>query len=172
MSINSQFLYFYIDELLRNQWVDWSENILSKIPEPEFVLKRGFQTISGSDNSSTRTRALDCFRLGFINSKLISERTGTRNSIPTGWQSICDGEMVHTQLGYMAYTLGKGSRLNSKNQLISEGINSICSIIILLIGFSHNERWYTTYSIFSFVIERVRIELKRALNGTDILITQ
>lgn len=171
MGINSQFFRFYIDELIKVHWVDWSEKYLSKHPDKSFSTRRGFQEITGAESSSTvRTRALDCYKLGLINAKLISSRSGGISEIPKGWNSICDDKAIHSNLGYISYVIGKGLRQKFVKPSVSSALNSIASLLILSIGFNYNERWYTTYFIYSFVREKVEKEFNKTLSNDELRI--
>jgi hypothetical protein len=171
MSINSQFFRFYIDELVKVHWVDWSEKYLSKLPDQSFSTRRGFQEITGSESSSTvRTRALDCYKLGLISAKLISSRSGGSSGIPKGWSSICEDEAIHSNIGYISYVIGKGLRQTIVKPSVNSALNSIASLLILSIGFNYNERWYTTYFIYSFVREKAEKEFNKSLSNDELRI--
>ncbi len=168
MSVTSQFLSFYIDELLKIHWVDWSENFLSQKPDDIFVTKKGFQDISGGAESSTvRTRALECYRMGLINSKLVSSRAGGSSSIPGGWAAICEGKPIHSNIGYISYVIGKALRENRNDHETIESLNSLCSLLILNIGFQTQGRWYTTIFLIIYVKNVVEKEINRALSAEE-----
>ncbi|MCE2926237.1 MAG: DUF3883 domain-containing protein, partial [Rickettsiales bacterium] len=168
MSINSQFLYSYIDELIKSQWIDWSENLLSRIPSKEFQTRRGFQELTGADNSFIRSRALEGFRLGLFNGRVISERGGSHSELPEGWKRVCSGIPIHTRLGYFAYVIGKALEKKPDDSILNSAVDAIAAIQIMLIAFKYQDRWYSTVNIFDYVRSQYEKALKRTLDNKEI----
>lgn len=168
MSINSQFLLFYIDELVKVHWVDWSEKYLSQKPDKAYLTQRGFQEIADPSGSSTvRTRASDCFKIGLISSKLVNPRKGNSRGIPEGWQEICNDNSIHSHLGYIAYILGKGLKQPIHKSTAEPALNSLVALILLTIGFKYEGRWHTTAFIYSFVERKSEKALSRKLTDHE-----
>lgn len=170
MPINSQFLLFYIDELLRSHWVVWSEKYLSRVPENDFRTRRGFQQVTGSESSSTvRTRALDLYKLTLIKGKLISARTGETSPIPKGWLSICEGQSIHTSLGYISYCLGRALReAGNNNNRVNRALNTLALFFVWTISFKYQQRWYSTATIAHYALQTVEHRLSRKLDNDEL----
>ncbi|KHT53261.1 hypothetical protein RJ44_19885 [Alteromonas macleodii] len=169
MSRTSQSLAFTIDELIRNRWVSWSEDVLNTRPDSSFNSKRGFQEIVGVQNGTERSRATEIFRLGLIKGRLIGEKKGRTSSVPAGWKNICEDNSIHTHTGYIAYVIGKGLNCKpSPGVTVLEAFDSLCTLLILSIGFMFDNRWYSTVNIFLFVKNRAEESFARTLTNQEL----
>ena len=63
---SAQPIFIYPDQLLKETWPAWVESVLSKQPEDEYRNARGFQELTGSTDSTGRTRAGEAYRLGLL----------------------------------------------------------------------------------------------------------
>jgi hypothetical protein len=98
MAITSQSFYFYADELISSDWLDWSETAFSSVPNQSHHNKRALQSYLASSNSSVRTRAGFCYNLGLLKGPVIQSRTGTRGSLPLGWKLLTEEEGVMVEV--------------------------------------------------------------------------
>lgn len=162
----SQFLSFYPDELLRKHWVNWSERYLTADPSTLTLPPNDFQGLVGSEGSTVRSRATELYRLGLLRSRLVQSRAGGR-AIAPGWTDLNNDMEVHSQMGYVAYAIAKGLSLNIHSKILSQSFNTVCWFLILLIGFEHNDRWYTTTYIFRFVLREAEKKTGRVLSANE-----
>ena len=149
--IQSQFLYSYLDQFIKKQWVDWSEGALSISHGEEFFVKNGFQKATNSFDSTTRTRAREAYRLGLLKSPLISSKSDSNQKIPLGWREVLDGRKPHSKLGHYAYLIGKAisdPKIGNEKSL-KTAIDNLSTIQILHIGFNFNGRWFCTVAFFN-----------------------
>lgn len=163
MSGSSQFLYSYIDELIKNKWAVWSEHALAKIPDKKFHVPRGFQLIVGAQGADARSRELECFKLGLSYHRVVS-----RSGFPEGWKQVCNGISIHTPLGYFAYIIGRALKNAPDSPQLNSALNALATLQILLIGFSYEGRWFSTVNIYDFVREEFEKKVDRSLNAKEL----
>jgi len=167
MPINSQFLFFYVDELIQNHWVNWIEGPLSKKPSSQFQNPRGFQLSLNDLSAGPRTRAGEAYKLGMLTGRLVrSQEAGS--GLPHGWQSVMEGHLPITRLGYYAYIIGRGLRSAPKNTDFQKAIDCLACTQILHIGFKTNNRWYCTALLYRYVIEETEKALGRTLENDEL----
>ena len=92
MSVNAQFLFFYIDELIKHHWVDWVEGPLSATPPTAHQHTRGFQEVLGDTGAGPRTRAGEAYNLGILSDRIVKPQVKGAG-FPAGWQSVIDGKL-------------------------------------------------------------------------------
>ena len=84
ISKNAQPIYIYPDQLIKDTWPDWVETILSKSPPAANHNSRGFQELTGVENSTVRTRAGEAYRIGVLLHRIIRVREDGAGT-PIGW---------------------------------------------------------------------------------------
>ena len=167
MAVNAQFLFFYIDELLRHHWVDWLEGPLSEEPDEDKRTITGFQDSLGDRGAGPRTRANEAYKLGILSDRIVKPRAaGSR--FPSGWQMVIDGQVPTTRLGIYSYIIGYSLRANPNLRNLKNAVDILVSILILHIGFKRNGRWYCTVSLFRFAQEQLEEVLGRPLIAKEI----
>jgi hypothetical protein len=168
MPINSQFLYSYTDQFTKSQWVLWSENALSKLPEKKFQNKKGFQGIIKSTDSTNRTRAGEAYRLGFLRGPIIDGRFEAKHEIPLGWKGVIDGKFPHSRLGLYAYLIGRAMRQGSGPAALETALDSLATVQILHIAFKVNGKWYCTVAFFEYARKKLVDLLRRELDQDEL----
>lgn len=166
MTIHSQFLYFYIDELIRHHWVDWLEGPLSEAPAEEYRNIGGFQGVVGDRGAGPRTRAGEAYQLGILSGRIVRPQVA-RASFPSGWQAVIDGRVPSTKLGFYSYVIGKGLRNRPTDPNLLRALDCLASVLILHIGFQSNERWFVTALVFQFVYGQLERNLNRSLSEPE-----
>lgn len=165
--ISSQFLYSYIDELLKSEWVEWSEGVFSSTHPEEDHVSNGFQRSLGAESSDIRSRASEAHKLGLLKGPLVSNRTGGRASMPRGWQIIVEGNQVHTPLGHLAYLIGKFASVNPTDEYSQIAFDTLATLLILHIGFQFEGRWFSTVLIYEYIVEEVEEIYGRKLSPIE-----
>lgn len=152
---SSQPIFFYPDQLLKDSWPAWVESVLSKIPDDEYKNPRGFQELSGSTDSSGRTRAGESYRLGLLLQRVIRERT-KGSSIPKGWQYVCDGKSVISKTGHLSYVIGKALANESTSTEANTGLNVLYLLFALSLGIQFNSGFLSTALIYAWTLREFR----------------
>ncbi|WP_246035902.1 DUF3883 domain-containing protein [Aliishimia ponticola] len=167
MTINSQFLFFYIDELIKHHWVDWLEGPLSEVPPREHKGVRGFQGAVGDTGAGPRTRAGEAYQLGILSGRIVQPRVAGA-SFPSGWQAVVDGRVPSTKLGFYSYVIGKALRENPTDPNLVRALDCLASIFILHIGFQSDGRWFNTALVFQFAYNQLASVLGRSLTDDEV----
>ncbi len=167
MAVNSQFLFFYIDELIKRHWVDWLEGPLSKVPAEEHKGLRGFQEAIGDTGAGPRTRAGEAYQLGILTGRIVRPQAAGAG-FPSGWQSVIDGIVPSTKLGFYSYIIGKALRENPDDPNLERALDCLASILVLHIGFQHEGRWFNTALIYQFAHDQLSSQLERALTSDEL----
>lgn len=127
--------YTYVDQLLSESWVSWSERYLSQRADRRYSGSRGWQDyvehVSGSVNANERTRAKELFECGLLRGRLVQPRSGGTGGTPNGWSLILNDEHAHTAFGYVGYAVGKGLSAIGASPGIENSLSVIAAIIIL-----------------------------------------
>lgn len=162
MNLNAQFLFFYVDELIRQHWVSWVEGSLSTKPDKSKHHPRGFQETLGDLGAGPRTRAGEAYNLGILSDRIVkSQRKGS--GFPAGWQTVINGGMPATRLGFYSYIIGCSLKNNPSSTKLQDAVDILASILILHIGFKLDGRWYCTVLLFNFAREQLENTLGRSL---------
>lgn len=167
MAVNSQFLFFYIDELIKHHWVDWLEGPFSEIPPVEHQNLRGFQGLIGDTGAGPRTRAGEAYNLGILSGRIVRPQVAGA-SFPSGWQSVIDGKVPSTKLGYYSYVVGKALRENPGDPNLERALDCLASIFILHIAFQANGRWYNTALLFQFAYNQLEAAVGRKPTSVEL----
>ncbi|WP_298559376.1 DUF3883 domain-containing protein [uncultured Aliiroseovarius sp.] len=167
MTNNSQFLFFYIDELIKHHWVDWLEGPLSEVPPEEHRGIRGFQGVVGDTGAGPRTRAGEAYQLGILSGRIVRPQVAGA-SFPSGWQAVIDGSVPSTKLGFYSYVIGRALRENPNDPNLVRALDCLASIFILHIGFQVDGRWFNTALIFQFANNQLANHLGRILTDDEV----
>lgn len=167
MAVNSQFLFFYIDELVKHHWVDWLEGPLAEVPPKVHRGERGFQQVVGDTGAGPRTRAGEAYQLGILSGRIVRPRIAGA-SFPSGWQAVVEGRVPSTKLGYYSYIIGRALRENPTDPNLVRALDCLASILILHIGFQSNGRWFNTVLLFQYVNNQLASDLGRNLTDEEI----
>lgn len=167
MTINSQFLFFYIDELIKHHWVDWLEGPLGSVPPKEHSGVRGFQEVVGDTGAGPRTRAGEAYQLGILSGRIVRPQIAGA-SFPSGWQEVIEGRIPATKLGFYSYIIGKALRDSPNVPDLERALDCLASILVLHIGFYAEERWFNTVLIFQFAFNQLESSVKRELTNGEI----
>lgn len=167
MAVNSQFLFFYIDELIKHHWVDWLEGPLASIPADEHKGLRGFQGAVGDTGAGPRTRAGEAYQLGILSGRIVKPQVAGA-AFPSGWQSVIEGRVPATRLGFYSYVIGKALRENPSDPNLERALDCLASIFILHIGFKVDERWFNTALIFQFAYNQMVSISQRDLSDDEL----
>ena len=167
MTINPQFLFFYIDELVKNYWVDWLEGPLSRVPAPGQRGRGGFQQVLGDVSAGPRTRAGEAYRVGLLSGRVVQQRSAGA-LFPSGWRTVVDGKIPATKLGRCAYVVGRALRTRPDEPGLMRFLDYIASICILHIAFRCNGRWYSSALLFKYVYDQLALSLGRELTDQEI----
>lgn len=167
MATNSQFLFFYVDELIKKHWVDWIEGPLAHVPATVHHHQRGFQEVLGDTRAGPRTRAGEAYKLGILTGRLVKPQAANAG-FPRGWQSVISGQIPATKLGYYCYIIGKALRKNPNDPNLIEALDSLASILILHIGFKFDGRWYITALLFQFAYDQLTSSIERPLSNDEL----
>ena len=168
MTVNSQPLFIFVDQFVREDLVHWVENAFSTQPPIQHQHPQGFQTLLGAKNSTTRTRAGEAFRLGMIKGRLIGKQKGSKSKIPTGWQSVINGDSILTTLGNYSYLIGKLIADHGSNNKYENALDCLAVLQVLHIGFEYEERWYSTVSLYEFARQQVEEHTTKLLNASQL----
>jgi len=168
MTVNSQPLFIFVDQFVREDLVHWVENAFSTRPPIQHQHPQGFQTLLGAKNSTTRTRAGEAFRLGIISGRLIGTQKGSKSKIPTGWQSVINDQSILTTLGDYSYLIGKLIADHGSNNKYENALDCLAVLQILHIGFEYEERWYSTVSLYEFARQQVEEHTKQLLSADQL----
>jgi hypothetical protein len=161
---SSQPIYFYPDQLLKENWPAWVEDFFSKIPDTNYHHARGFQELSGSlENSTVRTRAGEAYRLGLLLQRVIRERSEGGGDMPRGWKYVCEGRTPVSRLGYLSYAIGKALSVNEHLAEAKSALNILYLLFSLSLGIRQEESCFSTALIYAWVLERFR----RAIGESD-----
>lgn len=167
MTVNSQFLYFYIDELIKHHWVDWLEGPLSAAPPPQHRDVRGFQRVIGDTKAGPRTRAGEAYQLGILTGRIVKPQVSGA-SFPSGWQAVIDNQIPSTKLGFYSYVIGKALRENPEDPNLVRALDCLASIFVLHIAFQNEGRWFNTALIFQFAYDQLANLLGRSLTNKEV----
>ncbi|GAB5431030.1 MAG: hypothetical protein EpisKO_04000 [Epibacterium sp.] len=167
MAVNSQFLFFYIDELVKHHWVDWLEGPLAEVPTEEHRGERGFQLAVGDTGAGPRTRAGEAYQLGILSGRIVRPRIAGA-SFPSGWQAVIEGRVPSTQLGYYSYVIGRALRENPSDPNLDRALDCLASILILHIGFQSDGRWFNTVLLFQYANNQLSSYLGRELSNDEV----
>ena len=144
----------YIDQLLSDNWVRYSETALSRQHNVTHSVTTGFQDVILSTGSNDRTRAQELFTIGLLRGPLIKPQESPV-SIPLGWQFIQSNEHVHTNLGYVSYVVGKGLQehlLTGLPPAINNALSILCSVFMLQLGMQHRGKHILLPSLFEYIL--------------------
>jgi hypothetical protein len=151
-------LYVYPDQLIRDTWTRWSEQVLSQPQDAALRTARGFQDaisrVEGSVGANERTRAGELFDSGFLRGALVNSRDSgaSRSSIPPGWELTVSGHDVHSRLGYCAYAVGKALGAPTISSKSSRALSVISAIMCLQAGFRYDDDWIGLVDLFDHVL--------------------
>ena len=146
----------YLDQLISETWVKWSEKYLQKQQSPNYTTSKGWQDyvkdVDGTVNSNERTRAKELYECGFLRGPLVNRRESRgSNNVPEGWNLIQNDHHAHTKLGYTAYAIGKAISENHRSTNIIAAMSVIAAIIILQKGFVYQGRYILLVSVFEHI---------------------
>ena len=148
----------YIDQLISENWVEYSEKALSGMTPPEMLQGKSFQDVISSSSSNNRTRAKELFEIGVLRGLLIKPRS---SSIGTalGWELVLGNSHVHTSLGYISYVIGKGLKAYQAGELpesLRKALSSISVIFLLQLGLNHNGKHLLIAGLFKYILDHFR----------------
>ncbi len=167
MATNSQFLFFYVDELIKHHWVNWLEGPLAVIPQEEHRGVRGFQQVIGDTGAGPRTRAGEAYQLGILSGRIVRPQVKGA-SFPSGWQQVLEGDVPSTKLGFYSYVIGKALRENQEDPNLGRALDCLASILVLHIGFRVEDRWFNTALVFQFAHNQMAQTLNRELTSDEL----
>ncbi len=147
--------------------MNWIEGPLSNKPGSQFQNARGFQLSLNDLSAGPRTRAGEAYKLGMLTGRLVRAQEAGAGT-PDGWQSVIDGQLPVTRLGYYAYIIGRGLRSDPENLDFQKAIDCLACVQILHIGFIANERWYCTALLYRYVIEETEKAIGRVLENDEL----
>ncbi len=153
MKTIAQFLFFYVDQLIQQHWVDWMEGPLSNVPSAENCDSQGFQKTLGESGSGPRTRAGEAYKLGMLSGRIVKSQSSGLH-FPSGWKDVVAGKVPSTKLGYYAYIIGKSLRVNPDDANLQNALDCLACIQILHIGFVSDRRWYSTVLLFRYALQQ------------------
>ncbi len=152
---SAQPIFIYPDQLLKETWPAWVESVLSKQPEDEYRNARGFQELTGSTDSTGRTRAGEAYRLGLLLQRVIRERT-EGSGVPKGWQYVCDGKTVISKTGHLSYAIGKALADDDTIIEANKGLNVLYLLFALSLGIQFNSGYLPTALIYAWTLQEFR----------------
>jgi hypothetical protein len=159
ISESAQPIYIYPDQLVTETWPNWVESILSKCPADEFKNSRGFQQLIGNEDSTARTRASESYRIGLLLHRLISERSSGTNTMPKGWEYVCNNKPVLSKTGYLAYSIGKALSKNPTDQQLLYALNILYLIFSMSIGTESSGVSISTLLVYRRVLHCFRNQI-------------
>lgn len=152
---SAQPIFIYPDQLLKETWPVWVESVLSKQPETEYRNARGFQELTGSTDSTGRTRAGESYRLGLLLQRVIRERA-EGSGIPKGWQYVCDGKTVISKTGHLSYAIGKALANDDSIIDANKGLDVLYLLFALSLGIEFNSGYLPTALIYAWTLQEFR----------------
>lgn len=136
----------YPDLLIRDIWVDWSEQFLNRAHGSQHTVPTGIQSVAGH-TQDIRSRAVELWRSGVLRGPLVSRAE------PTGWYAIQNDQSVHTRFGYLCYAIGKALRDFTPSISIRNAFSCISAILVLQTGFVYDDRYLLTSGIFAHLVK-------------------
>lgn len=155
--------YTYLDQLLSETWVRWSESILCTSHPSRFSSARGFQSaiesIEGSVGANERTRAGEFYLAGFLRGRLVNERGtgGRRGDIPSGWDLVQNDEHVHTHIGYLSYAIGKALSKGYSSSYIKSALSALSSLVILQCLVPYNDTSISLLALYKQLLSSFQL---------------
>jgi len=153
----AQPIQFYPDELIKEMWREWSEDVLFEIPKKDFHSSTGFQKAIGSTSANERSRATEAYRLGLLKGRLVQGKEAIARGLPPGWGAVCAGEPVHTHLGYIAYAIGNAlSKGCIEPALAVDGLNILHLVFALSLGIEDEGQNLSVLLMYAYALSSYR----------------
>jgi hypothetical protein len=148
-------IFSYLDQLISESWSNWTENILTQIPEDTFRVSNGFQLSIGAVTAAERTRAVECHRLSLLSNRLVAPQEGARGEMPSGWEEVFNGRPPISRLGYLSSILGKSLKLGCENRKVLEAVDVVGFLSSLGLGVRIDGNSVSSILIFQYVVDCV-----------------
>jgi hypothetical protein len=149
-------IYSYPDQLLSEQWAEWSDSVLNRIHGEHLSIGTGFQEAINATTAGPRTRAIELFDIGLLRGPLVSPQGVGRDVIPFGWGLVQEDNNVHTSLGFLSYAVGNAIRMGVDNDQVRKAFSALCSIYLLQLGEIFEGKCFLTLTLFERVLEAFR----------------
>lgn len=134
---------FFIETLLKEQFLSWSTTILNKQQPPGSTL----YSVLGVDRNvgGPRSRDLELFQLGLL--------LGRLNDDNRGWSLLRQDKPVHTTLGYIAYALIRAREQPIATRAVEHATSALYPLFLLQVGVSTENRSATLFSLYEHFVE-------------------
>jgi hypothetical protein len=126
----------------------------------DFHSSTGFQKLIGSTGANERSRATEAYRLGLLKGRLVQGKEATARGLPTGWGAVCAGEAAHTDLGYIAYAIGKAlSKGCTEPALAVDALNVLYLVFALSLGIEDKGQNFSVLILYEYALRSYRREI-------------
>lgn len=124
-------------DTLQVTWSDWCERLHQPQDPALHSDTAGFQCVVSTRNaqgqygSDERSRCKELWELGYLLQRIVGEGSRT---VPAGWARVCADTTTVSQLGYLAYALGKGLAIRPDLQAVRQASAAVNFLSVLPFG--------------------------------------